>query len=190
MATTDDMVVVVNAAQANQPPSVNAGLDQTITFPSAAGLSGTATDDGLPSGSTLTRTWSKVSGPGTVTFGNASSLNTTATFSVAGSYTLRLTASDGAMTTTDDVVIVANTCGPVVSGTVTLVATATDNVGVAGTQFKLDGVNLGPNITTSPYSQSWNTLTAANGCHMISATAQDGAGNQGTASLSATVNNP
>ena len=39
-----------------------------------------------------------------------------------------------------------------VSGTVTLSAAASDNVGVAGVQFKLDGVNLGAEDTTSPYS--------------------------------------
>ena len=51
----------------NQPPSVNAGTDQTITLPAAANLDGTVTDDGLPG--PFTTTWSKFSGPGTVTFG-------------------------------------------------------------------------------------------------------------------------
>src|SRR5437867_3393652 len=68
----------VNSAGTNQPPVVNAGADQTITLPSLANLSGTATDDGLPSGSTLTTTWSKLSGPGTVTFGNVTMRTTTA----------------------------------------------------------------------------------------------------------------
>jgi PKD repeat protein len=95
------------APPANQAPVVNAGADQSITLPFTASLSGTATDDGLPS-ATLTTTWSKVSGPGTVTFGNANSLTTTATFSTAGSYVLRLTATDGALTTTDDVTITVN----------------------------------------------------------------------------------
>ena len=34
--------------------------------PSGATLAGTASDDGLPAGSSLTTTWSKFSGPGTV----------------------------------------------------------------------------------------------------------------------------
>src|SRR5206468_505318 len=75
----------------NRAPVVNAGPDQTITLPSSANLSGTATDDALPIGSTLTTTWSKVSGPGTVTFGNVSARSTTASFSASGSYVLRLT---------------------------------------------------------------------------------------------------
>jgi hypothetical protein len=84
---------------------VNAGPDQTITLPSNATLDGTVTDDGLPTPPALTTTWSKVSGPGTVTFGNASAVDTTATFSVDGVYTLRLTANDGDLTTSDDVIV-------------------------------------------------------------------------------------
>ena len=37
-------------------------------------------------------------GPGTVTFGNANAVDTTASFSAAGTYVLRLTANDGALT--------------------------------------------------------------------------------------------
>src|SRR5258707_7053801 len=48
----------------------------------------------LPAGAKVTTTWSKASGPGTVTFANASSLTTTAAFGAAGTYCLRLTASD------------------------------------------------------------------------------------------------
>ena len=85
-------------ATPNTAPVVNAGADQAVALPAAAALNGTATDDGLP-GVGLTTTWSKVSGPGTVTFGNASALITTASFSVAGTYVLRLTASDGLLST-------------------------------------------------------------------------------------------
>ena len=84
----------------NQPPSVNAGPSITIALPNTATLNGTVTDDGLPATpGTVTSTWSKVSGPGTVTFANASALSTTASFSEAGTYVLRLTATDGAVRT-------------------------------------------------------------------------------------------
>src|SRR6185436_9356068 len=80
-----------------------------ITLPNTASLAGTASDDGLPSPpAALTFTWSKVSGPGTVTFGNAATLNTTASFSAAGSYVLRLTASDGQLTGQDDITVTVN----------------------------------------------------------------------------------
>jgi putative CocE/NonD family hydrolase len=90
----------------NQAPMVNAGVDQTITLPNSAALSGTVSDDGLPNPpASVTTTWSKLSGPGTVTFGNASALNTTATFSQAGDYTLRLTGFDSALSGVDDVLV-------------------------------------------------------------------------------------
>jgi hypothetical protein len=91
---------------ANQAPVVNAGPDQTITLPSSANLSGTATDDGLPNPpGTLSISWSKVSGPGTVTFGNGSLLSTTAKFSKAGNYILRLTVSDSVLSSSDTVTV-------------------------------------------------------------------------------------
>ena len=53
----------------------------------------------------FTTAWSIVSGPGTVTFGDTSVLNTNATFSVLGTYVLRLTANDGALSASDDITI-------------------------------------------------------------------------------------
>ena len=79
----------------NAAPQVNPGTAPAATTGTAAALAGTASDDGLPSGSSLSTTWSQVSGPGTAMFGNASALNTTVTFSAPGSYVLRLSASDG-----------------------------------------------------------------------------------------------
>ena len=86
---------------------MSTGSNQNITLPSVALLTGSASDDGLPS-SLLTTTWEKLSGPGSVTFGDASQLSTTATFSIAGSYTLRLTADDGELTNFSDVDITVN----------------------------------------------------------------------------------
>src|SRR5439155_7110598 len=108
LTSSSSVTITVNAAGVNQAPTVNAGPDQTITLPASATLSGTASDDGLPTGSTLTTTWSKVSGPGTITFGNVNAKSTTASFSTSGTYVLRLTASDSALSSTDDVNIVGN----------------------------------------------------------------------------------
>lgn len=69
-----------------------------------------------------------------------------------------------------------------VSGTVNLTASATDNVAVAGVQFKVDGVNVGSEDVTSPYNASWNSTTASNGNHTITAVARDAAGNTTTSS--------
>lgn len=108
LSSTKDVTVTVNAPQ-NQPPVVNAGVDQTITLPSTASLVGLVTDDGQPNPPAQTTvSWSKISGSGTVTFSNPTSLTTTATFSTAGTYVLRLTASDSALTATDDIQVVVN----------------------------------------------------------------------------------
>ncbi|MDQ3803119.1 MAG: hypothetical protein M3416_04620, partial [Acidobacteriota bacterium] len=105
LSRTDDVSVTVHPSPVNLPPNVNAGPDQTITLPARANLGGVATDDRQPAGSALTVAWSKVSGPGNVTFGNAAAAATTAAFSVAGAYVLRLTAGDTALTTADEVAI-------------------------------------------------------------------------------------
>ena len=47
----------------------------------------------------------------------------------------------------------------------TVSATATDNVGVAGVQFLLDGASLGAEDTSAPYSMTWDTTSAPNGPH-------------------------
>src|SRR5207244_961125 len=75
--------------------------------------------------------------------------------------------------------ITAPAAGAKVVGTVTVSASATDNVGVVGVQFKLDGANLGTEVTVAPYSVSWNTATAA-GAHTLTAVARDAAGNATT----------
>jgi predicted esterase len=104
--------LTVNYSQTNQAPVAQAGADTTITLPtSIVSLQGSVTDDGLPTGATVTRTWSKFSGPGTVTFGNDSNPSTTAAFSAAGTYVLRLTANDTQLNASDDVTVVVNPVG-------------------------------------------------------------------------------
>ena len=70
--------------------------------------------------------------------------------------------------------------GQTIAATVTVTAGASDNVGVAGVQFRLDGVNLGAEDTSAPYSISWNTTGTANGSHALTAIARDAAGNRTT----------
>ncbi|HEX2424241.1 MAG TPA: hypothetical protein VHN56_13970, partial [Actinomycetota bacterium] len=109
LSSSDTATVTVNPASQNQPPTVNAGQDQTVILPNPAALSGTAGDDGLPNPpGTLTTTWSQFSGPGTVTFGDASSLSTTASFSASGTYVLRLTADDSVLQTSDYLTVTVN----------------------------------------------------------------------------------
>lgn len=90
---------LVRVRQTGNAGPVDAGADQTITLPAMAQLGGTVIGLGSP----LTVSWTMVSGPSTVVFSSASSLVTSAIFNTAGVYTLRLTASDGQVTESDDV---------------------------------------------------------------------------------------
>jgi hypothetical protein len=76
--------------------------------------------------------------------------------------------------------ITAPASGATVSDTINVTATASDNVGVAGVQFFLDGDPLGAEIVTAPYSVSWNTSTATSGAHILTARARDAANNSAT----------
>jgi O-glycosyl hydrolase len=95
----------------------------------------------------------------------------------------------GADTTAPTVAVTAPANGATVSGIVTLGANASDDVGVMGVQFKVDGVNASAEDTTSPYSTSWNTAGVSAGTHQITATARDAAGNTNTSTITVTVNN-
>lgn len=153
-SSSDDVVVTV--IPANQAPVVNAGADQAITLPTnIVALVGAATDDGFPVGSTLATTWTKVSGPGTVTFANATAASTNATFGSAGNYILRLTASDGNLTASDDVIITVNVANqsPVVSA-------GPDRTVLVNDALPLNGVITDDNLPLN------STVTAA--CSKVS----------------------
>ena len=121
----------------------------------------------------------------------------------SGTHTLTAVARDAAgnlgtssaVTVTVDntaptVSITAPANGAVVSGNATVSANAADNTEVAGVQFKLDGANLGAEDTTAPYTVAWDTKTATDGSHSLTAIARDAAGNQTTAAaVSVTVTN-
>ena len=131
-------------------------------------MNGTVTDDGLPVGVPLTITWAVVSGPGPVTFANAHSPVTQATFSANGAYVLQLTASDTQFSTTAQTTVTLQepvNLAPVVTvpsaftvqlpnGTAILNATATD-----------DGLPLGSALratwTASPATVMFANLNAA-----------------------------
>jgi hypothetical protein len=76
-----------------------------------------------------------------------------------------------------------------ISGTINVSANASDNIAVAGVQFKLDGSNLGSEIT-SPFIYSWDTKTISNGSHILTAVARDTSNNTTTSSsVAITVSN-
>lgn len=79
----------------NAAPYALARHDRSFRQPMQARLTGTVKDDGLPLAGTLTAQWTVADGPGAVVFADPTAATTVATFTEPGTYTLRLTASDG-----------------------------------------------------------------------------------------------
>ena len=78
--------------------------------------------------------------------------------------------------------------GAVVSGEITLSATAADDIGVSEVRFLVDDVLIGI-ATTAPYDLSWNSADVADGAHTIKAVVIDSTSQSGEASVSVTVEN-
>ena len=97
--------------------------------------------------------------------------------------------SSGPDTTPPTVSITQPAQGSTVIGSITISATASDDVAVAGVQFQVDGVNLGGEVTSAPYSVVWNSTAVGNGNHTLTAIARDAAGHMTPASVAVTVNN-
>ncbi len=79
--------------------------------------------------------------------------------------------------------------GNTVSGTVTLTADATDNVGVTQFFFAVDGDPFGPIMSAGPYTIQWDSTGVSNGPHTLKATATDAAGNNERQIINIVVNN-
>ena len=100
-----------------------------------------------------------------------------------------VTVNVGADTVAPTTSITSPAAGSAVSGTVTIQASASDAYGVTKVELYLDGA-LFATDTASPYSASWDTLTASNGSHVLVSKAYDAAGNVGTSTaVTVTVDN-
>jgi hypothetical protein len=143
----------------NQPAVVDAGADQAITLPEGSVfLDGTVTDDGLPNPpGTTTTTWSLVSGPGAVSLDNPAYVDTGATFPTAGTYVLHLEATDGNLSTGDEVTIIVypemvNQAPGVNAGADQMITLPENSVFLNGTVTD-DGLPNPPGTTTTTWSQ-------------------------------------
>src|SRR5205085_136244 len=118
-----------------------------------------------------------------------------------GAHALTAVARDGAGNTTTSAgvtvtvdktaptaAITAPAGGTFVKGTVTVSANASDNTGVLGVRFLVDGTQIGAEATSAPYPVAWLPTGAADGAHALTAVARDAAGNTTTsAAVSVTV---
>jgi hypothetical protein len=145
---------------------------------------------------TATATWTQVTWNASASAGHSVTLTLTNhddNYSADPTFTyfddVTVATSGGGDTTPPTTSITAPANGATVSGTVSVTASASDNVGVTKVEFYLDGA-LKSTSTASPYSWSWNTTTAANGSHSLVSKAYDAAGNVGTsATVTVTVSN-
>ena len=93
--------------------------------------------------------------------------------------------------TTPPTIRLTNPTGnPLISGTIVPSAYASDNIGVVGVQFQLNGVNLGSEVTAAPYRFAWDTTQVADGTYTLTAVARDAEGNRTASSpVSVTIDN-
>lgn len=85
-------------------------------------------------------------------------------------------------TTPPTVAITLPANNAIVSSTVTVRASASDDIGVGGVQFRYDSTSIGSEIVTPPYEVRWNTTAVLNGSHFLTATVRDSEGNAATSS--------
>ena len=197
LATIEILPAAVDAA----PPSAPTGLQAGTVTAAKVDLTWTAsTDDVGVTGYRVYRDGAQVG-----TASGTSYSDTTVAGGSSYAYTVKavdgvgnLSAASNLVTVTTpapdthppSVVIASPAAGATLSGTTTVTAQATDDVGVAGVQFLLDGRALGAEDTASPYAASWDTTTATSGSHTLTARARDAAGNVSTSpAVDVTVSN-
>jgi len=134
--------------------------------------------------------WTAPSSPGTVTM-YVAAMASDGSGKGGDSWDLSaftVTVTPAADTQAPTVSITAPPASATVSGTVTVQATASDNIGVTGVELRIDGSLLGTD-SSAPYSFAWDTTGTTNGPHTVQATAYDAAGNSGVATQTNTVQN-
>src|SRR5712672_3220203 len=197
--TSSPVTVTVNNAPPppppdTTPPSAPTGLTASAVSSSQINLSWAASSDNVGvSGYRVFRNGTQIATTSATSFTNNTGLSpsTTYTYAVAAfdaagnlsaqSSPASATTPAASDTTPPTVGITSPANGAPLKGTVTVTASASDNVGVVGVQFLLDnGVNGSADVTAAPYSVSWNTATASDGSHTLTAVARDAAGNTRT----------
>jgi hypothetical protein len=177
LSTSGDVTVSVQPAvtTTNHAPTVNAGADQTITLPATATLTATAADDGLPTGSTLTYSWSVISGSG-VTLSKSTSATTSASFASGGTYVFRVTVTDGQLSASDDIAVVVENSvsltllvsksGAVLKGSATSISEYSNNPQVSRIELYIDQSQVA-SANASSLSYKWD-LRRLSGSHVVS----------------------
>jgi chitodextrinase len=213
---TSGVFVVVNAMNANAyavrlsssasdstVPSVPTGLAATAVSSSQINLAWTAATDNVGvagyriyrAGSQIASVTSGTSYQDTNLSASTSYSYTVSAYDAAGNASSQSSAAVGTTQVAADatppaISITAPAAGTVSGQAVAVTASTSDNVGVVGVLFELDGAALGTEDTIAPYAITWNTTATSNGSHTLVAIARDAAGNQTTSSgIAVTVSN-
>ena len=214
-ASSNYAFVTVNNTTAPPPPPAGDTTAPTITLVSPASgatLSGTvsiavnASDNvgvtrvdysfgginiGTSSTAPFTLSWN------TSLLGNVAGMLVATAYDAAGNsassnyafLTLTGVLAPPADTTAPTVSITSPASGATVTGTVTVAASASDNVGVTRVEFRVNGATVAT-VNAAPYQFSWTTTSMANGAATLTAVAYDAAGNSKTSSsVSVNVSN-
>ena len=186
---SNQVQAVIAQLTTNLPPTVSLGPDQTITLPASATLTANASDDGLPS-NTLTYQWSVLSGSN-VTLSSTDTATTTASFVTAGTYTIRLTVSDGALSASADIKITVNDVsatnapapttgsltlyvsksGSVIKGAMTSISESTTDDRVTRLSLFIDD-QLATTVQGSSLTYRWD-LRKVSGRHVVTGSSYD-----------------
>ena len=139
---------------------------------------------GTSYGPTYTTNWNTIAVPAGLHVMAARAYDMAGNSSTA---TITVTVAD---ITPPTVSISSPTNSAIVSGLVTIAATAADpGSGVDRVEFSVDGTPIGSDSTAS-YTATWDSTAASPGSHTIQATAYDVVGNAATASIGVTVPAP
>ena len=173
----------VQVSPVGEPPTLS-----TLTVTKAGTGGGTVTSN--PAGITCASTCagSFVSGQGVTLTATPDGISTFVGWSgdadcndgqvtVTGSVSCMATFTSTLDITPPSISLTSPTNGSILSGKIAINATATDNSGVAGVQFQLNGNNLGAEDTISPFSISWDSSGVVPGSYTLTAIARDVAGN-------------
>jgi hypothetical protein len=201
--TSQTGTISLTIAAINHAPLVDAGEIRYTTVNEPIAMDASVTD--IDASDTITLTWSKLDGPGTVTIEDPSITDTELTFNAAGTYHLQLTASDGHQSRSDTLMVVVTAAAPPSSLATTLVAstspatspvtlvkpglatlTATVSGPCTGVDF-YEGARLIGSASTAPYTVHWTT-SGGHGTYRFQAIAHNGALSRASNSVLIIVN--
>ncbi|HSW92443.1 MAG TPA: DUF4038 domain-containing protein [Patescibacteria group bacterium] len=193
-------------AAGNTSSDSNAVSATTLAPPPVPTVSLTATPTAIPAGGSSTLDWTSTDATGCTASGSwsgakavsgsqvVSGLVTPSTYTLTcsgagGQATTSATVTPDPDTTAPTVSLTAPVDGATVTGTIPVLAIASDNIAVSSVAFSVDGTQQGTTDTTSPYGIALDTTTIPNGTHTIRATAYDASGNTAYAEVTVTVDN-